>query len=96
MYKTGGSSLEANAKIIIALFLNSPDIIKIFTFINEKFIVRGKRRCYGGKVNKRGNIEILLTFGRPNFAEKEFIKQYKKAKGEFPSGIYLKKAKGEK
>jgi hypothetical protein len=38
-----------------------------------------------GKLDKRGRqMTVLVTFGRPNYREREFIKQAKKAGEPFP------------
>ncbi len=55
-------------------------------YISDKQIIRATRttyKAYKGKPD-RGNIEINLTIGKPNFAEREFIKKLKKAKEPFP------------
>ena len=46
-------------------------------------IIRATRKKYKNGF-KEGNIEILLTIGRPNYQEREFIKLCKKAKEPFP------------
>lgn len=58
-------------------------------YISPKYIVRATRATYkGAKAKKRilkdGNIEIILTIGKPNFVEREFIKKCVKAKEPFP------------
>lgn len=61
---------------------------KATKFISDKEIIRAVRTVYKTKTGKKvfgaGNIEITLTIGKPNFAEKEFIKLCKKAKEKFP------------
>ena len=59
-------------------------IVKATKFISPKHIVRAVRKQYGKKINTRGNIEVTLTIGRPNYAEREFIKTLQKAKEPFP------------
>ena len=59
-------------------------------FLSEKEIVRASRKVFKGKILS-GNIEIILTIGKPNFAEREFIKLCKKAGEPFPvKNIQLK------
>lgn len=58
-------------------------IVKATKYLSDKQIVRAARRTYGGKIVK-GNTEIVLTIGRPNYAEREFIKKCKKAGEPFP------------
>ncbi len=57
--------------------------IQATKYFSETLIVRARRRTYGGKVVK-GNTEILLTIGKPNYQEREFIKTCKRAKEPFP------------
>lgn len=47
-------------------------------------IVRATRILYNGKASEQGNMEIRLTIGKPNYAEREFIKDCKKAGEPFP------------
>lgn len=58
--------------------------VKATKYESEKQVVTATRRLYGGKINKRGNVEILLKIGRPNYAERKFIKMAKKAGEPFP------------
>ena len=57
-------------------------VIKATKFISPKEIVRATRTktTFG----KKDNIEITLTIGRPNFLEREFIKDCQKAGEPFP------------
>lgn len=57
--------------------------IRATKYFSDKLIVRAVRRTYGGKIVK-GNTEIVLTIGRPNYAEREFIKKCKNAGEIFP------------
>jgi hypothetical protein len=52
-------------------------------YLDEKTIVRASRKVFKGKLSK-GNIEIILTIGKPNYSEREFIKKCKKAGEPFP------------
>ena len=52
-------------------------------YLDEKNIVRVSRKVFNGKFSK-GNVEIILTIGKPNFAEREFIKKCKKVGESFP------------
>lgn len=67
----------------IAEILLEGGAVRATKFFSETLIVRGVRRTYGGKIAK-GNTEILLTIGKPNYAEREFIKACKKAGEPFP------------
>ncbi len=48
-------------------------------FITNKEIIRVVRTSYGGKFS-RGNLEITLTRGKPNYAEREIVKKWKETK----------------
>ena len=52
-------------------------------YLDDKTILRASRPTYDGKFGT-GNTTIILTIGRPNFAERQFIKLCKKAKEKFP------------
>lgn len=67
---------------VLALLLET-GARKAVKYINEKQIVRASRVSYNGKFSK-GNIQIVLTIGRPNYREREFIKSCKKTKENFP------------
>lgn len=53
-------------------------------FISPTEVVRASRRTFKGKVPKKGNIEVILTIGRPNHEARAFIRQAKAAKEPFP------------
>lgn len=57
-------------------------------FETTKSVVKATRRAYRGKFS-RGTIEVTLTAGRPNYAERKVIKTLIKAGEPFP----VKKAK---
>lgn len=64
-----------------------PFAIKATKFVSSDLIVRGTRRVYSGRLKGWGlslPIEVLITIGRPNFAERKFIKDCKKAGEPFP------------
>ena len=50
-------------------------------YVSEKLVIKATRR---GKYRKNGNVEIVLTIGRPNYIERKFIKCCKKAGEKFP------------
>jgi hypothetical protein len=58
-------------------------VIKATKYISPVFIIRAVRKLFGKKIT-RGNIEIVLTIGKPNYTEREFIKLCKKANEPFP------------
>ena len=57
--------------------------IKATQYISPKLIIRAVRKRYHRKILK-GNIEISLTIGKPNWAEREFVKSCIDAKEPFP------------
>ena len=70
---------------VINALLGSNDVIKATGYINPKLIIRAVRKTWGRKLPRKGqNVEITLTIGRPNYAEREFIKTLKEAKEPFP------------
>jgi len=58
-------------------------VIKATKYISPKEIIRAVRKTFGKKIVK-GNIEIHLTIGKPNYAEREFIKLCQKSDEPFP------------
>jgi hypothetical protein len=68
---------------IVSLLIDS-GAIKATKYINPKFVIRAVRTRYGKRINKRNNIEISLTIGKPNFLEREFIKLCQKSGEPFP------------
>ena len=56
---------------------------KATKYISPNHIVRAVRTRYGNKF-QQGNIEITITIGKPNYIEREFIKQCEKAREPFP------------
>lgn len=57
---------------------------KATKYLSDREIVRATRRLIRGKVPNSKNIDIVLTIGRPNYAERRFIKACKKAGEPFP------------
>lgn len=53
-------------------------------YLEPKLIVRATRKAYGGKLSKRLPIEIILNIGKPNYAEREFVKLCQKSGEKFP------------
>lgn len=52
-------------------------------YISPNLVVRASRRLFRGKIIK-GNIEIVLTIGRPNYAQRYFITDCKVAGEPLP------------
>ncbi len=60
-------------------------------YFSPDLVVRAVRRRFGGKILSRCNAEIVLTIGKPNYREREFIKECQRAKETFPiSKIQIK------
>ncbi len=58
---------------------------KATKYLGEKLTVKATRKRFKGKIDKRSRIaEILFTVGAPNYEERKFIKQAKKAGEPFP------------
>ena len=68
---------------VIEALLNT-NAIKATKYINPKFVIKAKRKLFNNKIYKFGNIEIVLTIGKPNYKERQFIKACIKAKEPFP------------
>lgn len=61
------------------------DAVKATKYLAPNHIVRATRKNYKHKGGpKDTTIEIILTIGRPNYAEREFVKVCKKAGEPFP------------
>lgn len=53
-------------------------------YISPKHVVKATRVAVRGKIDKRYNIDIRITDGRPNYHAREFIKRCQKAGEPFP------------
>lgn len=54
-------------------------------YLNDRMVVRATHRRVRGKVpNRAGSYDIVLTIGRPNYVERKFIADCKKAGVTFP------------
>lgn len=58
------------------------NVLKATKFVSPKLVVRATRTKTS--FGRGRNVEITLTIGKPNWAEREFIKLCKKAKEPFP------------
>lgn len=55
---------------------------KVTKYLSPKLVVKATRH---GKVDRRSTqVHVLLTLGRPNFTERQFIKKCEKAGERFP------------
>ena len=59
------------------------DVYSAAKYLSSTLVVRAVRKRYSGKLMK-GNAEISLVIGKPNYEQREFIKDCKKAKEPFP------------
>lgn len=60
-------------------------------YLGPAYVVRATRRVYGAKRRfSRTAVEIILTMGRPNHAERRFIARCKKAGESFLKKVQLK------
>lgn len=54
-------------------------------FLSEKETVRAQRVMFNGRIDKRDKrTTVVVTFGTPNYLERDFIKKLKKAGAPFP------------
>lgn len=61
------------------------DVKRATKYIADNFVVTATRKCFGGKIDRRdATIDIILKIGRPNYAERKFIKLCKKSGEPFP------------
>lgn len=61
------------------------DAIRATKYLATNHIVRATRKRYGHIGGpKDTTIEVILTIGKPNYAEREFVKACKKAGEPFP------------
>ena len=67
--------------------------VQVTKYFSPKEIVRATVKRFHGKLYGK-NREIIFTIGRPNYAERKFIKNCLKAKEPFPiKRLQLKWAK---
>ena len=58
---------------------------KATKYVAPDFVITATRKVYGKKIDRKAkSIDIVLKIGKPNFAEREFIKKLKKAREPFP------------
>ena len=69
--------------------------VKATKYLSLKLVVKVKRKEFVGRANPRLT-ELHVTFGVPNYEEREFIKACRKSGEPFPAGkIQLKFAKAK-
>lgn len=84
-----------NAKIYAELldWVVSGLAVRVTKYMSRNHIIRATRKTYGKKI-VRGNVEITLVIGKPNYAEREYIKNvilFENKKAKFPmEGVVVK------
>ena len=67
---------------------------KATTYLSEKLVVNVTHPIYGPKGKKRilrgSSVHLVVKIGKPNYAESEFIKKFKKKTGKIPTGTWFK------
>lgn len=56
---------------------------KATKYISDKLVVNMTRKTFKNKIQK-GNIDVIVKCGVPNYREREFIKKCKEAGESFP------------
>ena len=68
---------------LVGILLND-DVIVATKYISPKLIIRATRKRYRSKIDLRQPFEVMLTMGKPNYAEREFIQECKRSGVSFP------------
>ncbi|MDD5354935.1 MAG: hypothetical protein PHY56_00100 [Candidatus Omnitrophica bacterium] len=68
---------------VVGVLLRS-DAVKATKYVTRDYTIKVKRKCFKGRVYHRGPLELHVTVGRPNYAERKFIKDCIKAGESFP------------
>lgn len=77
------SGYQAIAKVVEQLIESGAH--KATAYLSDKFIVNATRRLFKYRTpGKTENVQILLIVGKPNYTQRLFIKQCKKAGEPFP------------
>jgi len=76
-------TIPLNAITSVAEQLLRFNAIKATKYLSPTHIIRATRKRYGGKIIS-GTIEMVISIGRPNYIERDFIKDCKKAGEPFP------------
>ena len=54
-------------------------------YLRPDFVISAQRKCFKGKIDLRDKwVEIIVKIGKPNFAERDFIKKLKQSGEPFP------------
>jgi hypothetical protein len=81
---------------VVEMVLLKIGVRKATRYMSPEYVVKATRRMYAGKLyGKSRTIEIVVTIGKPNYEEREFIKKCKKVGEPFPvKGVQCLFAKG--
>lgn len=69
------------------LIIEGDNLKSVTKYQSEKQIIRVKRKTFKAYKNgyrKGDNLEFVVTIGKPNYQEREFIKKCKKVGEKFP------------
>jgi hypothetical protein len=67
---------------VVEIVLIHPQARSAVKYVDPKLVVKATRRTRHDKRDR--HIELVLSVGRPNYAEREFVKMAKKAGEPFP------------
>ncbi len=56
---------------------------KVITFLSPKLVVKAANKVFGGKLS-RGNDELVVTIGKPNYEERVIVKKLKRLHVKYP------------
>lgn len=71
------------AEVIEALL--TVEARKATKYVSPDHVITATRKVYAGKIDRRSKtIDVVLKIGKPNYAEREFIKKLKIVKEPFP------------
>lgn len=84
--------MENNDNLVLGKVIDAllgQKAIKATYYLSPKLIIRAVRKTYKNGTAKRhilrsANTEVMLTIGKPNYREREFIKELRKAGEPFP------------
>ena len=87
--------VNAVAHVVAHVLDPASGAVRATKYISPKFTVKAKRKEFKGRASSRLT-ELHVTFGAPNYEEREFIKRCRKAGEPFPvKKVQLKFAKAK-
>ena len=72
----------ADIAAIVRQILWRPDVYRATAYISDKLVAKATRRHKSDKRDRL--VEMVLTVGKPNYAERQFIKKCKAAGEPLP------------